>query len=386
MNSHALAPLHDAGVRADRTGQSMPSTLHMPFINRLEPEALLRHFMAHPPQGFTTAASIGGMPTFATRFDLLTTAAPDLQRRVRAWPGYRRWRRLLRPRTRFVGSTVCAYAWLPGESDPAWLARELTVTHAAAQPFLIIKDLPCTSPLLDAASNAWNDAFAAACQAQGFMLLEGQALAWVPIDFSGIDDYLARLSRGARRDIRRKLKAREALQVEVLTTGSATFDDEATLAGLYALYENVYAQSDLHFDRLDAGFFRAVLQDADSGGVVFVYRHQNRTIGWNLCYEYAGMLVDKYIGFAYPESRRFNLYAVSWMHNIEYARQRGLRCYVAGWTDPQIKAHLGARMTFTRHAVRPRNPLLRFALRRLASRFESDRTWFEERAGATGCT
>ena len=98
-------------------------------------------------------------------------------------------------------------------------------------------------------------------------------------------------------------------------------------------------------------------------------------IGWNLCYECDGKLIDKYIGLAYPAAREHNLYFVSWMHNLGHARERGLTHYVAGWTDPEVKSFLGASMTFTRHAVYARNPLLRWLLRRLGGHFESDRAW-----------
>ena len=93
---------------------------------------------------------------------------------------------------------------------------------------------------------------------------------------------------------------------------------------------------------------------------------------------YADVCVTEYwrtIGLRYPDARRHNLYAVSWMHNLEYALQRGLDAYVAGWTDPQVKAQLGARFTFTRHAVYARSALLRALLRRLHGSFERDRAW-----------
>ena len=48
----------------------------------------------------------------------------------------------------------------------------------------------------------------------GFVLLQGQALAWVPIDFENIEAYLAALSSGRRRDLRRKLRSRAASQGE----------------------------------------------------------------------------------------------------------------------------------------------------------------------------
>lgn len=347
----------------------------MPFISQLEPDALLAAFMDEPPAGFTAERSPQGMPGFAAPFDLLTTADDALRHRVAALPLYRYWSRLLRWRTRFAGSTVTEYAPLPPDVAPAALARGLKAAWGRECKLLIVKDIAQDSPLLDEAANAHARAFAAACEAEGFVLLEGQALAFVPIDFGSDDEYLARLSYSRRKNIRRKLRSRANLEIEVVRTGDARFFDEATLAVYYALFDNVYAQSEIHFDRLSAGYFRLLLRDAGSGGVLFVYRHEGKMIGWNLCYEHEGKLVDKYVGFAYPEAREHNLYFVSWMHNLGYARERGLTHYVAGWTDPEVKSFLGASMTFTRHAVYARNPLLRILLRRLGGHFESDRSW-----------
>ncbi|MEO7071630.1 MAG: GNAT family N-acetyltransferase [Rhodanobacter sp.] len=353
----------------------------MPFISQLEPDSLLAAFVAQPPAGFEVTCSPQGMPTFAAPFDLLTTADEAVRRFVAGMPLYRWWGRALRWRTRFAGTTVSEYAPLPRGVAPAELAQALKSTYGRECRLLIVKDIAHDSPLLDAADNAHAAAFAQACAASGYVLVEGQALAWVPIDFTCIDEYLARLSAGRRKNIRRKLRSLADLQIEAVPTGAACFRDAATLAAFHALFDNVYAQSEIHFDRLGAAFFRTLLQDADSGGVVFVYRHAGQMIGWNLCYEYAGKLVDKYIGLAYPQARQHNLYFVSWMHNLDYARQRGLSHYVAGWTDPEVKSFLGARMTFTTHAVYARNCLLRLLLRRLARHFESDRQWRDAEAG-----
>ncbi|MFI4969182.1 MAG: peptidogalycan biosysnthesis protein [Lysobacterales bacterium] len=352
---------------ATRTGDAAPE-LH----NLLEPRGLVDHFLAHPPEEFRALTTASGTPAFVARFDLLTTADDALRRRVTALPLYRWWNRLLRPRTCFVGTTVSEYALFPAHVDAAALVREWLADHAD-QPFLIVKDIPQDSPLLDAASNAQARSVAAACSRCGFVLLEGQALAWVPIDFESAADYLARLSSSRRKDIRRKLRARAGLEIEEVPTGSASFRDAALREQFYGLYLAVHAQSEIHFDRLSREFFDALLQDASLGGIVFVYREQGRMIGWNLCFVVGETLVDKYVGFAYPQARQHNLYFVSWMHNLDYARRRDLACYVAGWTDPEIKAYLGARFTFTRHAVRPRSRVLRAALRRMAGHFESDR-------------
>lgn len=344
----------------------------MAYIAQLEPESLLKQFLVHPPEGFVAASTPSGMPTFVAPFDLLTTADDALRRRVAGLPGYRWWGRLLRWRTRFAGSTVTEFAPLPTPLVPDALADELVGRYGRDCALLVIKDIAPASPLLDADASAHAEAFAEACAARGCVLLEGMALAWVPIDFSSEDDYLARLSHSRRKSLRRKLRSRAGLQVEALPTGSACFDDEAVLAQFHALYGNVYAQSEIHFDRLSADFFSAVLRDGGSGGVVFTYRHEGELIGWNLCYEHDGKLIDKYIGFAYPQAREHNLYFVSWFENLAYARQRGLTHYVAGWTDVEVKRQLGARFCMTRHAVYVRNPLLRVIFRRMSHLFESD--------------
>lgn len=344
----------------------------MPYSTALEPDALVGHFLAHPPRGFTVRCTASGLPSFLAPFDLLTTADDALRLRICRLPLYACWGRLLRWRTRFVGCTVSEYTPLPAHVPPDALARELIDAYGRERALLIVKDLPQDSPLLDATANAQAGALATALAARGFVLLEGMPLAWVPIDFASIDDYLGRLSPARRKDIRRKLRARADLEVEGLPTGAPCFSDPEVVARYYALYLNVHAQSAIHFDLLERDFFARVLQDASGGGVVFAYHHGGRLIGWNLCYVHAGKLVDKYVGFAYPDAREHNLYAVSWMHNLDYAQTHGLTHYVAGWTDPQIKAYLGARLSLTRHAVYLRNPLLRAVFRRLAKRFEGE--------------
>jgi predicted N-acyltransferase len=349
--------------------------------NLLEPRALVECFLAHPPDDFRAAVTASGTPAFFAHFDPLSIADGTLRRGVTALPLYRAWRRLLRLRTCFVGTTVSEYALFPADVDADVLVRDW-LDHARGQALLIVKDIPQESPLLDAASNAQARAIAGACERAGFHLLEGQALAWLPIDFSTVEEYLARLSPSRRKDIRRKLRSRADLDIEEIPTGSAFFADAAMRDAFYALYLQVVAQSEIHFDRLSRAFFDAVLQDASNGGIAFVYRHAGRLIGWNLCFAVGDKLVDKYVGFSYPAAREHNLYFVSWMHNLDYALRRHLSAYIAGWTDPEIKSYLGARFTFTRHAARPRSRILRMLLRRLASNFESDRQWADTKAAS----
>lgn len=348
------------------------------YLNQLEPDALIAHFLAHPPVDFVADRSPSGAPYFIAEFDLLTTTDESLRRRAAALPFYARWSQWLKPLTCFVGTTVSEYTLMPEGIPAADLVAELKREYSKRFAFVIIKDIPQASPLLDEASNRYAHELTRSCQAAGFTLVEGQALAWVPIDFASETEYLERLSKSRRKNIRRKLKSRDDLDISTCRTGDACYAEPAVLDAYYALYLSVYAQSEIHFDLLTPEFFAALLQDASSGGIVFEYRHQGELIAYNICFVVGDTLVDKYIGFSYPQARDHNLYCVSWFSNLAYARENGLSRYIAGWTDPQVKADLGAQFTLTRHAVHIRNPILRFILSRLASLFESDHQWSEQ--------
>jgi hypothetical protein len=110
-----------------------------------------------------------------------------------------------------------------------------------------------------------------------------------------------------------------------------------------------------------------------SGGIVFLYRRGEKLIGWKLCFVCRGNIVDKYVGFVYPDARDAGIYFLSWFHCLEFAIRNGLENYVVGWTDAKVKAYLGAKFTFTKHAVYLRNPLFRFVLKHFQRWFEHDK-------------
>ena len=347
--------------------------------NQLEPAALIEHFKRWPPDGFSPL-SIGLVPAFATQFDLLTTLDERLRRLLeRLLP--RRVRAMLQRPAVFVGTTVSEFALLPADDADAFIARVLH-EHGNDCDLIIVKDMPASQALICESDFAATRRIARACVERGFTLISGQALAYVPIDFASRDEFLRRMSRARRKNIRRKLRSAAGIEVERVLSGDKRFDEPEFVARLYQLYENVYEQSDIHFDRLTAAFFSAVLRDSATQGIVFLYRLHNVVIGFNLCFRFRDMLVDKYIGFAYPEAREHNLYAISWFENLDYAAANRLRHYVAGWTDPQVKRELGAQFVMTQHAVYLRNAFLRGALRALRRLFEPDRRWERDEAAA----
>ncbi len=358
----------------------LPRLNTMRYLNQLEPSGLIQHFIDHPPQDFkvSTLRDID-TPIFSTHFDLLTTLDSEARAKLIKLPLYRYWSAWLKPYTCFIGTTVSEYVPLSKNISATDFVRQLEEQHTSHYAFLIIKDIPLQSPLLSAHDNDYASQLTTACSEAKFVMVEGQALAWVNINFDSTADYLARLSSSRRKNIRRKLKSRQYLDVEQIPSGDARFFDPTVIDEYYQLYLNVYAQSETHFDLLSRDFFQAVLQDATIHGVIFSYQNAGQMIAFNICFIENNTLVDKYIGLRYPEARSANIYTVSWFENLQYALDHQLTRYIAGWTDPEIKAALGAEFTWTQHAVFIRNPLIRCVLNAFSSHFEGDRQWFEQR-------
>ncbi len=350
-----------------------------PCGNALEPQSLIDAFLEHPPQGFLVQTLLSGAPVphgFLAKLDLFTAMDAGIRRRVAA---LRRnglfdafCQKCLTPRVFFLGTTVSEYCWLPHDLEPGEFAA---ILHAEVEnipgKFCIVKDLPVDSPFLSPSENATARKLAEALQKQGFVRVDGQALAYLPIDFAGMEEYLARLSKERRKDFRRKMKLGQPLRVEELKTGGPRFT--ADFCGqLYALYEHVYQMSDVHFDKLTLAFFRQVFQQ-NGAGIVFVYYREETVIGFNLCYVMGENLVDKYWGFSPMEAREHALFFNSFFYNIGYCLRHGLRQYIVGWTAAKAKASLGCHFTHTCHLVYAKNPLLRALLRMGKAAFAADK-------------
>ena len=343
------------------------------YLNLVEPNKYHSLFVAHPPQDFVADYDENGVPFFKTKFDLLTTLEADTKKKIQKIPFYNRWAKCLRFNTCFVGTCITEYAPIPAGNTAEVLVGNLITEHAKNQTLTIVKDLPLNSPLLDEEDNKFSQQIANECVKRGFIELSGQSLAYVPIDFTDINDYLQRVSHARRKNLRRKLKSANSLTIKTIDLGAEIFADKAVLDEYYSMYLEVFKQSEIHFDLLSFEFFRELLSGKYAEGVVITYHHKDSLVGYNICLLKKHALVDKYIGFKYPQAREFNLYFVSWFYNLELAKKLNCKVYIAGWTDPEVKADLGADFTFTRHLVWIKNPILRAILSPFKRLFEADK-------------
>lgn len=205
-----------------------------------------------------------------------------------------------------------------------------------------------------------------ATAARGYQSLPGQPIAGLEIQFDSLDAYLATLGPGTRRDMRRKLRARGAVRVELRA------DVSECIEAVMALYHQTRARADMTFETLTPAFFLGVTREMPGRAFYALYFHGERLIAVNLLIARGDVLLDKFFCMDEAEGRPLNLYFLSWFTNVEICLRRGLRRYQAGQAAYENKLRLGCDLVRTRNLFRHRNALVHAALGCAAPLFGAD--------------
>ena len=148
---------------------------------------------------------------------------------------------------------------LPKGLEPGALRTASASAVPPGNPLPIVKDVPEVSRCC-AGTTRPPCGWPGLRRTKGFIVVEGQALAYVPIDFSSTDDYLSRLSKSRRKNLRRKLKSRERLDIEAVPLGDARFGSLDVLEEAVRPLPRRLRPERNPFRPADAGFLRGLLQ------------------------------------------------------------------------------------------------------------------------------
>ncbi len=305
---------------------------------------------------------IAAMPAFLTDYRLDTTLEEGILRRLatavrRYAPGF------LTLRLACLGSP-CTEDGAPGfhpfvlpQQQPALLRQLLCgfeqMADAENCALRGVKDVPATLPA------DLRAVFAAA----GYAALPGLATAYLDMDFDGIGDYMARLSPATRKDMRRKLRAREAVSVEYRS------DIADVLPRLMALYNDTRIRGDRQFEILTGAYFAGVLGNMPGRAFCTLYNVEGRLLAANLLVRNENVLIDKFFCMDAAAGREYNLYYQSWFENLEYCLKHGLGRYQSGQAHYENKLRLGSRLTANTMFFRHRNPIVQALLRLVSPLF-----------------
>jgi hypothetical protein len=156
------------------------------------------------------------------------------------------------------------------------------------------------------------------------------------LDYGSFDDYLARrLSHATRKNLRRKFKAAPALSMEVTNELGAVADE------VHALYAQVLARSQLHFERLTPEFLRGLGAQMPDRARFFLWRNAGRLVAASICLVHEGVLYDEYLGLDYAVAHDWHLYFITFRDVLTWALAQGLREYRSTPLGYGPKLHLG---------------------------------------------
>lgn len=195
-----------------------------------------------------------------------------------------------------------------------------------------------------------------ATRAIGYQPTPGMPSAELPIEFADLDGYLATLSYGTRKDMRRKLRSLAELRIEVVRDLSGLEDR------VLELYRQTRERSDLQFEDLTVAYFTGVLARMGERALCVLYWAGDDIVGFNLLLQDGETLLDKFFCMETARGPALNLYFVSWFTNVRICLERGLRRYQSGQAAYANKLRLGSRLIGADMYFRHRRPLVNRAL------------------------
>jgi hypothetical protein len=164
-----------------------------------------------------------------------------------------------------------------------------------------------------------------------------QSCARMPIDFKNLEEFLARLSRAARKDLRRKMRVAPEVRV-IRTRNISPFLDR-----IYHLYRATVERSPMAFGAHNRLFFEKICERVP-GAEYTLYFVREELAAFNLLVVKPEAMVDKNFCMDYELGRKYHLYVLSWLENIRTCAERGIPLYDAGQGVEKTKAHLGAAL------------------------------------------
>jgi len=270
------------------------------------------------------------LPLFETRFDLSAFVAGWLKKLLKV--AGRLIPSLFHPRVLCVGSLVGE--WSEIGVDPQ--IDERTLDSACKMAFAALQSLAVELGSDIVALYNFNlfgklpgEVF------NKFNRVQYRASARLRIDFNSVEEYLSRLSRGARKDLHRKMRV--APQVRVIRSREIS----PYLDRIYKLYLETVTRGPMALGAHNRLFFEKICERVP-GAEYTLYFVQEELVAFNLLVVRQDAMVDKFFCMDYVLGRKYNLYVLSWLENVRTCLERKIPLYYAGQGTEKTKAHLGA--------------------------------------------
>lgn len=208
----------------------------------------------------------------------------------------------------------------------------------------------------------------ALARTRGYRGIAGMPVAHLDIGFDSRDAYLAGLSSGTRKDMRRKLRNEPKLKLEW------RHDLDGVMDRTMALYQQTLERADMALESLTPDYFSGVSERMGQEVVFCLYWSEGNLLAVNMLLQGDDVLIDKFFMMEAERGRPLDLYFLSWFVNIDYCLRHGLGRYHSGAAAYEVKLRLGSVLQSTTLYFRHRNPLVHAVLNLAAPLFDADPT------------
>ena len=206
----------------------------------------------------------------------------------------------------------------------------------------------------------------------GYTRVPSLPMTRLSLDYASFDEFLAKgLSKSARRNVRRKIKAaRNAPPLVMSVVEDATqWADE-----IYPLYLQVYDRSKMQFQRLTKDCLRVLGQRMPDKTRFFIWRQLGRVVAFGLCLAHGNALYDEYVGMDYSVALDQHLYFLTLYGILGWAIEHGYKWYYSPSQGYDPKLHLGCELVPLDLYVTHRSRVINFFLRRILPHLEPTRS------------
>ena len=157
----------------------------------------------------------------------------------------------------------------------------------------------------------------------------------MPINFNSLEEYFSRLSRAARKDLRRKMRVSNEVRVVRCRNISPYMDR------IYKLYLDTVERGPTAFGVHNRLFLEKICERIP-GAEYMLYFVKEELAAFNLLVVKQTVMADKFFCMDYELGRKYNLYVLSWLENLRTCMEQKIPLYQAGQGAEKIKAHMGA--------------------------------------------
>lgn len=197
---------------------------------------------------------------------------------------------------------------------------------------------------------------------EGFFKMESLPSTVMEINFSNFQEHLLSLSAASRYDLRRKFRKVDRSGLEIKMQVTPRIDNEE-LPQVYELYLQTVSRQDMGFEIAPMQFFRAISENMPAKAKYFLWRINNKLVGFALCLFSQGYFIDLYLGLDYAAAYQYHLYFIKIRDLMNWCAENNVKTYEMGITNYEPKKRLDFKFIplymYARHRNRLVNPFLK---------------------------